>query len=373
LTVYYILLLLMLLYGIAFRRNRKRFVIIAFGTLILFAGLRSTSTGADLFHYIPNFEMIANTSWSDLSRFVGNKAYDYGFVVLLKLLGTISNKPQFFVFITSLLTYGSVGRYIYKYSEDAALETFLFVTTFIYFMYMTMIAEAIAIAIILFGLDYLQKKRYVVFSLFVLLAATMHSSAIICLGFIPLYNAKQNKKNIALATLATLMVFLGFDYILDFSLKNILPSYAWYQNSRWASGSGSSLFYTLLLVFYSSILILSYFGANKLTKSASESVSSNKGIMGSKLSGNFLVYMALIALLCRILKYRMSVIERFAYYVYLFAHTLFSYMILVTFKNKTRFIVKSVVYIIFSIFYLVFAELVGVGIFRVVPYEFFWQ
>lgn len=53
----------------------------------------------------------------------------------------------------------------------------------IYFMYLNIVAQALAIAIVVLGLDRLVKKQYLRFILWVVLASTMHSSAIVGIIF----------------------------------------------------------------------------------------------------------------------------------------------------------------------------------------------
>lgn len=102
-TIYLVLFALLILNGILFGRDRKKFVFISFALMTLVAALRGTSVGTDVeFHYASNFTMIANTGWDSLSLFTGDIGYDWGFVIFCKLIGMISDDPQIFLAVTSM-------------------------------------------------------------------------------------------------------------------------------------------------------------------------------------------------------------------------------------------------------------------------------
>lgn len=244
-------------------------------------------------------------------------------------------------------------------------------------MYMTMIAQALAIAVVLYGMDFLVKKRYWIFALLVLLATTIHGSAIICLAFIPLTIIKINKKNIALVTVLAITCVVMYEYILSFALRYIVPGYSFYLDTKWGKGAGVTELNIIFILFYACILLLSYIGVLSQKRADLPSIRIDKRrkklVEIPQLSLYFLVYMTLISLLSRFLLFRMAVIERIAYYTYLFAHTLLCSLLTKMFRAKNRFLIKLCVYVILAILFLLYAPRVGATSYRVVPYEFFWQ
>lgn len=164
--IYWFVLSYMILGRIFAKRHKKIYVVSCFVLLILVAGLRNYSIGIDLErHYARNFSIIANTDWKNLSKFTYVGGYDMGFVVFCKFISYLSSDPQCLIMISSIITFGLIGRYIYLYSDDVALETFLFFSSMIYFMYLNIVAQALAIAIVVLGLDRLVKKQYLRFIL----------------------------------------------------------------------------------------------------------------------------------------------------------------------------------------------------------------
>ena len=157
--IYYVLLLFILFNGFVNGKNRRWFVISSFSLFFIIAALRKYTIGIDLnLHYAINFERIANLTWSEVLTY---PAYDVGLNILCKIFSYISDDRQIFIIGTSAIISYSVAKYVYKYAEDVVLETFMFLTMYCYFLYMNIIAQALAFAIFLFAIPYLREKRYI--------------------------------------------------------------------------------------------------------------------------------------------------------------------------------------------------------------------
>ena len=193
--IYWFILIYIILGRVFAKQHKKFYVVSCFMLLILVAGLRNYSVGIDLNkHYARNFISIANTNWSDLNKFTYIGGYDIGFVVFCKFISYISSDVQSLIMVTAIITFGLIGRYIYIYSDDPALETFMFFSSMLYFMYLNIVAQALAIAMVTVGLEKLAKKQYLRYILWVIIASTIHSSAIVCIMFIPLTMLPVKKK-----------------------------------------------------------------------------------------------------------------------------------------------------------------------------------
>lgn len=225
------------------KRHKKIYVVSCFVLLILVAGLRNYSIGIDLErHYARNFSIIANTDWKNLSKFTYVGGYDMGFVVFCKFISYLSSDPQCLIMISSIITFGLIGRYIYLYSDDVALETFLFFSSMIYFMYLNIVAQALAIAIVVLGLDRLVKKQYLRFILWVVLASTMHSSAIVCVLFVPLSILPLKRKYVFRYIILVIVAMLGFEQVINYVFTHVFTNFSYYlTNSSYIDGRGVSL------------------------------------------------------------------------------------------------------------------------------------
>lgn len=379
-SVYYLVLAAILINGIFFGKKRKWYVFSTFFLIILVAALRSTDIGIDLAgHYARDYVVIAKSNWNSFSQLLTLTGYDPGFVVLCKILGYISVDPQCFIVITSIFIYFSVATYIYKYSDDVVLETFLFFTSFMYFMYMTMIAQAIAIAVIMWDLKFLLEKKYIKYCILALLAVSIHSSAILVLLFIPLASLKVKKNYIIVYILGMIGVISIFNKVFALFVNVIFPQFSFYLSGN-IHGKGQVLnIYTFchLLIYILSIVLAGmfiYYRKNVQDEPARIFSRKRKEVIEvAQFSSNFLVYMTIAAIIFRLLATRVYVVSRMGYYTYFFGLSLLTRS--VNYSNnsnsKQRFLVKLFIYIIFMLFFVKFGYSAGKLSYGVVPYEIF--
>ncbi|MEE0726752.1 MAG: EpsG family protein, partial [Clostridium saudiense] len=187
--VYFIIITFFYLNKKKKNRNNKKYLICAFLPLILIAGLRSENVGIDTKQFTDAFKTIVKM---DPSSF-GKLRYEYGFSYLCWVLGKLSIEPKILIFSTSFFINFSVARFIYKNSENIPFSTVLYILCNFFFSYMNIMRQAIAIAIILWGYEYLKKNKYIRFCIFVMIASLFHGSAILALIFIFLKKFEYNK------------------------------------------------------------------------------------------------------------------------------------------------------------------------------------
>ena len=387
--IYIVILTIILINGILFGKKRKWFVFSSFMILILFSGLRKYTVGIDLAsHYANRFTVIANLGWRELSNFYHVHTYDMGFIVFDKILGIISDNPQWFIFVTSFIVYGSNARYIYKHSDNVVLETFMFITSFTMMMYLNIIAQALAISIILFGLDFLMEKNYIKYLCTVLLATSIHQSAIICLMFIPLMYLENNKKNIRRYIIILLVGALFLDRIVSILIKTIFRQFSVYFESGSYHGAGidvsaNSIFQISMHAIALFIAVLSLIKKDKIIESEISIKKKIKIVFFKEdkiktsevlqLPTNFLIYMSITALIFRILIFQSYIFSRMGFYVYFFSFSLMARAVANIKMKYNKRIVEGFVYIYMMIMFLIFYKSSGVNSYGVLPYEFFWN
>lgn len=227
----YICILFLIFIGILINvdsnvKNKKWFVIITFSMLTIIAMLRSWSVGVDTEQYYRNFQVIESLEWSqvDILR------YEPGYFYFCKILSYINKDPHILIIISSIIIIPSVGRIIYKYSKNVALSTFLYITLNAYFFQLTGMRQALAIAIILYGIDFLIQKKYFKFLLIILLASTFHSSAIF-LSILILIGKFSYKRNTYIRTIIVALIGFIFYKQLFRIATSILVKYAGYEDS----------------------------------------------------------------------------------------------------------------------------------------------
>ena len=157
-SIYILLLLYLLFLSLIFlnkKFNKLVFIILAFTPFVAISGFRSFSVGVDTQQFVNAYSRIINMSPNsfDLLR------YEYGFSYFCWLLGKISTNPQILIFITSLFINISVGRFIYKNSDNVYLSVILYLLCNFFFSYMNIMRQAMAIAILLWGYEFIKDKQ----------------------------------------------------------------------------------------------------------------------------------------------------------------------------------------------------------------------
>lgn len=375
-VVYVILFTLMILNGIILGKQRKVFVFTSFILLFLVAALRKYTVGIDLAgHYADNYQKLGKMGWDEIIflSLNNNTYYDSGFIVFMRLLAIISDHHQWFIIATSAITFILVGRYILIFSEDVVLETFVFVTTFTYFMYMNIIAQSLAIAIVMCGIEFLYKKNYIKYLFVIFLAACIHSSAIICLVFIPLIILKSSKRNIVRVGICSIIIILAVDNILSIITKYILPQYAFY----FKNGSSNMLdnVRILHLLVYLMCFIVGMFSTyffNSYKSHNYKCIIHEDKYRFRALDNNFLIYTTLLSIVFRFLVTEHYIFSRLGFYFYLFAYSFLTSTVSRMKHRSNRRIVKLGIYLFMSIFFILLFKSVKPS-YGVLPYVFFWE
>ena len=379
--VYYFVLVFLLLNGVTAKKHRRWYVVSTFFVVFLVAALRKYTIGTDLeLHYARNFERIATLSWSDVPSFV---AYDPGFNILCKLISYISTDRQMFIVITSLIVFGSVARYIYYYADDVVIESLMFVAMYCMFLYMNIIAQAVALAIFLFAVPYLQERKFVKYSLIVLLAASMHASAIILLLLIPLSFLPLKRMYVALFSLAMPVALMSLNKIA-YVFASIIPEFSRYLDSNNVHGQATRLsrLMIIIILIYVAVLALAwwYLLKNNREEDIYRTVEKNYGILKRKcnievlqLNSNFLAYATIIVIAARLAGTSMEVSSRIGYYFYIFAFSLLGRAVASIKNYQERLIIKMLIYFVLVAFFFMSGSMAAKLYYGAAPYEFFWN
>ena len=382
--IYFVLAGFIPLYGFLTHANRnnfrkKQFVFVVFGIMTLISALRASTIGIDLdLHYAKNYELISSVNWSDIPIFAVSKQYEVGYCYFTKLLTYISTDVQFYIIFTSVVIYGVHGYFFYKKSEDVILSSSLFMFFCLFYMYMNIVRQAIAVSILLMAyLIFSESKKkihnYVVFVLLVMLASALHSSAILCLIYLLFDKLKFTKIHMLLGIVVTALIYVGYSFVYKFVLLILggNDKYSSYLDSE-EYGVGymnlQSIYYVIitlgafLLGYY--ILVWKDKTSHKLFAKQEYKVKSNE---------SFMLYMSFIAFACRLLIFKMSIITRFTFYFIPFVLILYPYAISKFKRRSNRIILNLTVYGV-CLIYFVWVTLSNADtLYGVVPYEFFWQ
>ena len=358
LDVFFILFIYLIFIGIFIsdKRRKTKIILLCLGP-ILIQSLRSPTCGTDVwgngFGYYQTFTFISEIP---LKLILTEKVYEQGYVLFNKLLSYISDNPQIFLSLTSVLIFSLIGYIYYRFSENVFLSVIIFVCFGLYVFSFTGLRQAIAFSITFFSLKFIIKRQLVYFLICVLVAFSIHSSAIIYMFVWPLWNIKHTNK-LAIKLLLLILLLLPF-YKTIFSF--IVPLLFREKYLTYMNGASS----INLILLYLLIYILPFF-----IKSQDFSVSNEvyENDLRYKVA-NFIRWMVFCSLLFQSLGLiGGDSITRIAYYFSIF----FPLYIPLIFKTSE---VKNVIYTCITILFIAFFYYdSSKEFYNVVPYLFFWD
>lgn len=222
---------------------------------VCFIGLRYC-TGADWFSYINYFNSV---NWSD-------KTYGFGYKVLNIFSRFVVNDYYFCQFLATTIFCLSVYRFFYK-ENSVRFFLSLFLAIFFYFgsLFMAQVRQSLAIAILLFGSNYLIENKWIKYTACVCIATLFHSSAVFAMICLLLRLRFPKILQISLFLISFLVVPFSHTIIqCMFWLANFIPGElgkltSVYMNSSFGIGTGRYLglfFHTrqllalLIIIFY---------------------------------------------------------------------------------------------------------------------------
>ena len=384
--IYFIITLVIALVGIGIHPNinmkrRRDFLIFSFGLMILVASLRAPSVGIDLAgHYAKRFEQIVFYSWKDIPKFSAFSTYEIGYCYYCKFLSMINPNVQFYIFVTSLIVYGTMGYLIYKKSSDVILSTMLVIFSCQYYMYMNIIRQALAVSVVLIGYIFLDKSKrsifdYIKFTLFVLVASTFHDSAILCLVMIVFDKMKFKRRDILLSGVITMICYVVYSKLFVF-VANLISNdngcYVSYMEKAGENVGNINLqSITSLILTAGAFFIGAYVLIWKNRIYTDENDTDEIMIMDKYES--FLLYMGLLATVCRLLIFKMNIINRFSYYFIPYIVLLYPYAIDQIAYVPNRKIIRMAVYFSYGLYFVWMTVSFADKFYGAVPYIPFWK
>ncbi|MCF6182105.1 EpsG family protein [Lutibacter sp.] len=232
---------------------RKKYIKFICVILILQSGLRNVAVGEDTYNYFNTYRNIKTKTWVDIYNTAieyyktGNSLIrDPGYAFFQKTVQLISKDFQFFLFVIAIIFFSAFGTFVYRNTKrlkDVILAFLIYSVLFYSFFSYTGQRQTIATALILVSYEFIKKKKILPFLFLVLIASTIHKSALI---FIPFYFINQIKKTKNFYRI----VLLLFPIIMVYSnnLANFFIILGGYELYNQYEGAGSYTFTTIFLV-----------------------------------------------------------------------------------------------------------------------------
>ena len=226
---YIVIELIIFLWGICSWNGKKNKNLFWPGLmLILFSGMRGDFT-SDYTSYANYFHRInRNETLLDILNFKSKYSMEKGYVLLNKFVGIFSESSVVYFIVISALTMILLIRFIKRYSPIPWLSLFLFVTIGDYFASFNLVRQVLAAAICLNAIDYVKKKDIKRYILIIVIAASIHASALIMIPMYFILQMRIEKKIFLIYGLCCGILFMSLDFVINIG-QNIFPKYRNYS------------------------------------------------------------------------------------------------------------------------------------------------
>lgn len=225
------------------------------------------------------------------------KDWEIGFVLLTKVLGLVFPNFYYYMAFFAVISLVPAAIFIYKNSKIPWISTVLYVNTFLFFMTMNFMRQAVAVSLVMLSWHFIKKKKFFKFLVIILIASLFHQTVLI---MIPIYFIIKMK--IKPQGMIIYAYFLLIFYISSTDLINILTKFLHeeYNRSIFVT-EGISFVYAILPTAIAIIAFL----LSKYTINMSD-------------ENKYLINMTIITGLFFITAMRHGIIERLSYYTLIF-------------------------------------------------------
>ena len=345
-TVLYLNLALVTMFGLMARyysldlndglltiRPSKLFTLLALITLVCVSGLRSNI--GDTFFYMHAYQ-INIVDWAYIFE---NK--DIGFGILQMFLQRISMDPQLLIFVTSLLTVCLIVKVLYKYCRLIELGLYVFITSGLFLTSMNGLRQFLAAAILFAGTTYLIEGNWKKYGFIVILASSIHMSALIMIPIYFIVRSKAWSKTTFLLLFLSVILVLGFNHFTEILFSALESTqYGHYQNF---SEGGASI----LRVLVTSVpLLLAFIGRERLREIFP--------------NGDTIINMSILGAVFMLVSTQNWIFARFYYYFGLYQLILIPWVVQ-SFRERDRKLIYFGIIIFYFIFFY-YEEVISLGI-----------
>lgn len=335
-------------------KTKKILAILLMVILTLFAMLRDKSVGADTNMFCSAFLLMNEIPIIECLE----TRYEFLNIIVFKIIGIFFKEPQALIMISSIVINFVIYKFIIKNSKNPLTTAILYFTLNYYFVFLCLMRQAFALAMILIAYEMLKENKKIKFCICVLLASLFHTSAIIFFALLLL--KKINKEtNVFLFVIPLCIIgYLFGENILNISV-NIINDYAKYLDSSYIDSS-----YITAGLYTLTSLIFLIFGLVVPSKVSIENQYKNDT------NYNLLKWIIATGTIISAISIKIAVFSRVYIYFGFFSILWLSNSMNLLVKKHNILIWKFIIYLFTMLYVIVITNFDWYGIF---PYTFFWR
>lgn len=223
------------------KKKQKKYLMLSGIAVAAVMGLRfpAYSVVYDLGGYTDFYTLIRRVPWGSIFTV---SEFEYGYVLLNKILASIAPWPQTIVIVEALVCVFAIGRFIYK-NSDYPFEAMLFYVTLGTMAFqLTAFRQSFAMSICLLSVEMIKRRRLVWFVLMVLLASMFHVTAIAFLVAYPLGNRRPTFTGSLTYVALVVMGVLAADFATSLGNSLFGMSYGRYVGSPYGGAVPIAIF-----------------------------------------------------------------------------------------------------------------------------------
>lgn len=357
-VIYLILIVAFLLVPMFYSKSEqiRRWGLAAFCFFLFFISAFRGDFTSDYSEYCRIYELFIGR---DISIFFTPEmdvfGVEKGYAFLNYIFAQVFRDPQTIIIITSVIIVG-VYYMFGKKANDKFLFLLLLINIGSYFQSFNITRQVLAASVCMLGYQYVEERKPIKYFAIVLLATTIHVSSIIMIPFYFLLRIKLGVRNILLQIVITVVIFTNFDSILQFMDATLFEKkYSSYEVF------GTMDIQTVVVPLAISLFVVVSLIANTAgLKKEQEYIPDLRASISAKIQENAILYNGSIYWL---LTYFLAIKY---YYLYRFSSYFSLYAILAVVKSvenikdgKMRFLIKSGIIILLSVYYLFFGQYFG--------------
>jgi len=198
-----------------------------FSVLFIVSALR-LNVGNDYGGYVRNMHMIVSDAFV---------VTEFGYNWLVRIIYGMSGFENFLL-VFAVIAFMTIYFFLivmYRESENFWFTFFLFIVFGFYYQSFSTVRYYLAVAIALYSISFVFKKKWLEFVLLILVAASFHKSALVVLPFYFLASLKWNKW----ALIGAGLFCTTFLFMQDYYLRIMLKLYPTYQDTDFLEGGTS--------------------------------------------------------------------------------------------------------------------------------------